>query len=317
MHPLLSNCATLLVPLIPAVACAQPQFSELFINPPGPDQGYESIEIMGEPGYSMAECWIIVIDGNRPNPGVVLQLIDLSGATIGSNGLLLVRDDLSIAILPPPDPATVLVLHDFDPDLINSTLTFVLAAGTPWFARSFDLDFDNNGVLDSPLFMTVHDAVSYSDGGANDYEYAGQLDNGVELGTHSGAGRAYTPDAIYRILDAAGSSLTWAGGDVVGPLGGPWTWNNDKSFGFEAACLTSVATIELDLGSENFRFLPYADCDSSTGPGVLDIFDFLCFIDAFVRGLSYACDCDTSTGPEGCDIFDFLCFQQAFTTGCR
>jgi hypothetical protein len=28
----------------------------------------------------------------------------------------------------------------------------------------------------------------------------------------------------------------------------------------------------------------YADCDTSTGPGVLDIFDFLCFQDAFIKG---------------------------------
>jgi outer membrane protein assembly factor BamB len=61
----------------------------------------------------------------------------------------------------------------------------------------------------------------------------------------------------------------------------------------------------------------YPDCDQSTGAGVLDIFDFLCFQDSFVSGQSYACDCDTSTGPATCDIFDFLCFQNAFVAGCR
>lgn len=61
--------------------------------------------------------------------------------------------------------------------------------------------------------------------------------------------------------------------------------------------------------------LCYADCDSSTGAGVLDLFDFLCFQGAFVAGESYACDCDTSTGPV-CDLFDFLCFQGAFVAGC-
>jgi probable HAF family extracellular repeat protein len=59
-----------------------------------------------------------------------------------------------------------------------------------------------------------------------------------------------------------------------------------------------------------------ADCDQSTGAGVLDIFDFLCFQDLFVAGDPYACDCDTSTGPLVCDIFDFLCFQNAFVAGC-
>jgi probable HAF family extracellular repeat protein len=60
----------------------------------------------------------------------------------------------------------------------------------------------------------------------------------------------------------------------------------------------------------------YADCDTSTGVGVLDVFDFLCFQNAFVSGDPYACDCDTSTGPLVCDVFDFLCFQDAFVAGC-
>ena len=61
----------------------------------------------------------------------------------------------------------------------------------------------------------------------------------------------------------------------------------------------------------------YADCDHSTGVGVLDIFDFLCFQSEFVAGGSFACDCDTSTGPGICDLFDFLCFQSAFVVGCQ
>jgi FG-GAP repeat len=62
--------------------------------------------------------------------------------------------------------------------------------------------------------------------------------------------------------------------------------------------------------------LCYADCDQSTGAGVLDIFDFLCFQTAFVTNNPYACDCTTSTGPLVCDVFDFLCFQNSFVTGC-
>ena len=60
----------------------------------------------------------------------------------------------------------------------------------------------------------------------------------------------------------------------------------------------------------------YADCDTSTGQGVLDIFDFLCFGNRFAANDPYACDCDTSTGPGICDIFDFLCFGNAFSAGC-
>jgi hypothetical protein len=53
----------------------------------------------------------------------------------------------------------------------------------------------------------------------------------------------------------------------------------------------------------------YADCD---GNEVLDVFDFLCFQDAFVAMDPYA-DCD---GNSAFDVFDFLCFQDAFVTGC-
>jgi len=60
----------------------------------------------------------------------------------------------------------------------------------------------------------------------------------------------------------------------------------------------------------------YPDCDTASGAGVLDIFDFLCFQDLFVQGDPYACDCDTASGPGVCDIFDFLCFQDAFVRGC-
>lgn len=60
----------------------------------------------------------------------------------------------------------------------------------------------------------------------------------------------------------------------------------------------------------------YPDCDTSTGPGVLDIFDFLCFGNRFGVNDPYACDCDTTTGPGVCDIFDFICFGNRFAAGC-
>jgi len=61
----------------------------------------------------------------------------------------------------------------------------------------------------------------------------------------------------------------------------------------------------------------YADCDSSTGVGILDIFDFVCFQDAFISSDPYACNCDRTTGAGTCDIMDFICFQSAFVSQCR
>ncbi len=64
------------------------------------------------------------------------------------------------------------------------------------------------------------------------------------------------------------------------------------------------------------RFGCYADCDQSTGVGVLDIFDFLCFGSDFAAGGVYACNCNASAGYDICDILDFLCFGNAFANGC-
>ena len=92
------------------------------------------------------------------------------------------------------------------------------------------------------------------------------------------------------------------------------------SFGFIDRVLTAAEAAWMGSASAGGILLPskgcYPDCDISTGIGVLDVFDFLCFQDSFVGGELYACDCDTSTGLLVCDVFDFLCFQSAFVGGC-
>jgi hypothetical protein len=56
---------------------------------------------------------------------------------------------------------------------------------------------------------------------------------------------------------------------------------------------------------DNFTFTCYVDCN---GDDQRDIFDFLCFQNAFDQGDPYA-DCD---GDGELTLFDFLCFQNAF-----
>ncbi|MCH7793219.1 MAG: hypothetical protein IID31_13185, partial [Planctomycetes bacterium] len=78
--------------------------------------------------------------------------------------------------------------------------------------------------------------------------------------------------------------------------------------------------IEINCGGDGLNGserMCYADFDSSTGAGVLDIFDFLAFQASFVERDPSACDCDTSSGSGVCDVFDFLCFQAAFAAGCE
>jgi trimeric autotransporter adhesin len=56
----------------------------------------------------------------------------------------------------------------------------------------------------------------------------------------------------------------------------------------------------------------YANCDLSTTPPVLNIADFICFIQQFAAGEPYAnCNVDAVI-----DIADFVCFVQKFAAGC-
>lgn len=87
-----------------------------------------------------------------------------------------------------------------------------------------------------------------------------------------------------------GSGNAYIAGYTYGNLGGPNLGDSDAFLvKFTESC--------------------YADCDQSGG---LDLFDFLCFLNAFNASDPYA-DCDNS---GGLDLFDFLCFTNAFNNGC-
>jgi hypothetical protein len=74
--------------------------------------------------------------------------------------------------------------------------------------------------------------------------------------------------------------------------------------GYEGGGVVSPETLVLECSPSC-----YADCD---GNSALDVFDFLCFQDAFVGMDPYA-DCN---GDTIFDVFDFLCFQDEFVGGC-
>jgi hypothetical protein len=61
--------------------------------------------------------------------------------------------------------------------------------------------------------------------------------------------------------------------------------------------------------------LCYANCDGSATEPVLNVNDFICFLDRFAAGDSYA-NCDGSTTPPVLNVADFACFLQRFALGC-
>jgi hypothetical protein len=59
----------------------------------------------------------------------------------------------------------------------------------------------------------------------------------------------------------------------------------------------------------------YANCDLSTLPPVLNVNDFICFLNSFAAGQSYA-NCDQSTLPPILNVNDFTCFMNRYAAGC-
>ena len=59
----------------------------------------------------------------------------------------------------------------------------------------------------------------------------------------------------------------------------------------------------------------YANCDSSSAAPVLNVNDFVCFLNRFAAGDPYA-NCDGSTTPPVLNVADFNCFLNAFAAGC-
>lgn len=61
--------------------------------------------------------------------------------------------------------------------------------------------------------------------------------------------------------------------------------------------------------------LCYANCDCSMVAPILNVNDFVCFINRFGEESPYA-NCDASTIPPVLNVNDFLCFMNAFSAGC-
>ncbi len=225
-------------------------FSEILINPPSTDNGQEYIEIKGAPNTSLAGVSLLIIEGDASGTGVVDQSINLSAYSTGSNGLLLIRD-AATGLLPAPDAATNVVTLDFNPDIENGSNTFVLGYGTAPVLTT-DLDADNDGTINSGAFngFVVMEALSMLENdGASNFAYADDFGFTV-LSPNAG----FNADALYRTFNADGSHCIWVGGDILGNVGGPYTFDfvGGRVFGFQEHGVT--AGVDLNPGSLNQLF---------------------------------------------------------------
>ncbi|MFQ3610190.1 MAG: hypothetical protein SNJ72_01720 [Fimbriimonadales bacterium] len=212
--------------------------SEAMVNPPGsPDAGREFVEIQScRPSQSLQGVWLIGIDGEFIfNPGNIHWAIDLSSYSTGSNGLLLVRDSSLVLLDAPAPETTVVVIPDaFTPaSMGNDSYTVALVRGFTGQPGD-DIDTNDDGVVDNPLWTEVLDAFAWLDGddapGARDQIYTFGV--GTEVTTASRTesnGNVWEPDAIiFFSFDQANWIAADVGRVVAGQDQGPFQTSTSR-----------------------------------------------------------------------------------------
>ena len=220
---------------------AQVYINEVLPNSPGGDTGNEFFELRGTPNLSLAGYYLISVEGQgtgTPGKGDINQLFDLSAFSLGANGYLFARQNLSPYTTTAAGAAviqntagsgwgsnaltsTVGCLADgTQADLENGAATILLVKveGGITPTNTIDLDTNNDGLLDLPVGWTVVDSVGIMDG-------AGAAATDASYGVitfrapSSGDGTYQGASAYGNIIDVPGPLTTTAGTFHVGRKG--------------------------------------------------------------------------------------------------
>lgn len=202
-----------------ASAAAQTLLNELNINPPGTDNPCEYVEIRGTPGAALTNTYLVVIEGDALPSGTADFVVNLTGQTIGSNGLLVIVSPTACPGRTIPAETTQVTdaqLNNSGGGIENGTNTFLLVNSASPIVEGTDYDADNNGTLELlPAGATILDAIGVTDGDFGDIVYFGQVvtqSTGAApnaLTRFAGNNTPVSSAAFYGgFLDTAGGSST-------------------------------------------------------------------------------------------------------------
>lgn len=194
--------------------------NEVFCNPPGTDDSREYVEIYSTTGAtSLTNVWMLEVEGDGVNAGVIDNAVDLSLLQTGANGMLLLGHLYGTNNA---TPWTTLVptatkLGDLNrpgaTTIENGNATIMLVTGFTG-AIGTDYDVDNDGVIETPPWTTVIDAAGWVEGPS-----PGKIYSPAALTQSSG-----TSDGITRMpanLAALSPVTGWYSGDIIAIGGTP------------------------------------------------------------------------------------------------
>lgn len=207
---------TFIFNLSSAQISAQTLLNEVYINPLGDDRPCEYIEIRGTPGATLSNLYFAVVEGDGSAAGQVDFLVNLSGRTLGSNGLLVIVSPTPCPGRTIPAQTTQVTTSALDTEgsgIENGANSFLLISSpTPLVDNFLNLDANEDGMLDSlPTGAVVVDGIGWF-----------QNDMGtVYDATLPFLGR--TPDAASRFPgnNMPNSSSAWYYGDLDSTAASP------------------------------------------------------------------------------------------------
>jgi Ca2+-binding RTX toxin-like protein len=252
--------------------------SEILFNPPGSDSPNEYIELKGTPGSTIANgTYLLGIEGDAgtPNPGDIQNIINLSGRTFGSNGLLVLRQRNSTYTVNANarnitntgtgtgwgSGATSNIGHSADGGVVeveDSSVTFMLIQSSTAPTLSTDIDSNNDGIADGAVFSswTVLDSVSILDGGTNDTAYGNHV---FRFGTSGGLfSTSATVENLTFIPEYVARVNPWVAGTLSG-TSSAWTINNTSNSNF----MPTGSNLNSQIGAINDFVVPIIDLNGA------------------------------------------------------
>ena len=99
-------------------------------------------------------------------------------------------------------------------------------------------------------------------------------------------------------------------------LMGHWSFTNNSLLDTTGNANHAAAVTAVSFPAEFATIAAcYANCDCSVAAPLLNINDFVCYLNRFATGDPYA-NCDASTAPPTLNVADFICFMNAYAAGC-
>lgn len=205
--------------------------NEIMFNPTGADTGNEYIELRGTPnGFLPDDAYILLIEGDASNQGVLEQRFDIGGWRFGANGFLVLLQ-AGNTFTTDPDSAVFTANSsgwgtDFSSrtsDIENGSVTVLLVQNANEPAVAVDYDTDDDGSLDgAAAAWRIVDGYGNLDGGSNDTAYGliNTTTNGSGLAT-SGSTVVTLDGFLNGYAGRIGDSTTattadWVFGEVAG-----------------------------------------------------------------------------------------------------